>query len=91
MKLRYHPQVVQKDIPKLDGSVRRRIRSAIEKKLKDHPEHFAKPLAYTRQGLWSLRVGDWRVLFTLRGESAWILRIGHRREVYRDLDSRQAP
>lgn len=89
LQLRYHPKVVQVDIKKLDGSIRKRIRSAIEKKLKSQPEQFAKPLAYTRQGLWSLRVGSWRVVFAFRGDALWILRIGHRREVYNDLESRQ--
>ena len=82
-RLLYHPLVVSRDIPKLDPAVRRRIRAAIEAKLTDHPESSAKPLAHTTQRLWSLRVGDWRVIFALREEEIWILRIGHRRDVYR--------
>jgi mRNA interferase RelE/StbE len=81
-RLLYHPFVVAHDIPGLDPPVRRRIRAAIEAKLTDHPEATAKPLAHTTQRLWSLRVGDWRVIFALRGEEIRVLRIGHRREVY---------
>jgi len=91
LTLRYHPRVVADDVPKLDGSVRSRVRKAIESKLTTQPEDFAKPLAYTRQGLWSLRVGPIRVIFALRGEDVWILRIGHRREVYRHLEDRRVP
>lgn len=82
-RLLYHPYVVEHDIPKLDPSVRRRIRAAIEAKLIDRPEATAKPLANTTQRLWSLRVGDWRVIFALRDDEIWVLRIGHRRDVCR--------
>jgi mRNA-degrading endonuclease RelE of RelBE toxin-antitoxin system len=91
LTLRYHPKVVSDDIPRLDPPTRVRIRAAIEGKLTSRPEDLAKPLAYTRAGLWSLRVGAWRVVFALRDEEIWILKIGHRSEVYRDLDRRRTP
>ncbi len=81
-RLFYHPLVVARDIPRLDASVRKRIRTAIEHKLVEQPEASAKPLAHTTQRLWSLRVGDWRVIFALRDEELWIVKIGHRRDVY---------
>jgi mRNA interferase RelE/StbE len=85
-ELRYHSDVVRKDIPRLDAPTRKRIKQTIEQKLTTQPEEFAKPLAYTRTGLWSLRVGAWRVIFAMSGVELWILRIGHRREVYDALD-----
>ena len=81
-RILYHPLVRARDIPRLDPPVRRRIRTAIERKLTARPEEVAKPLAYTTRRLWSLRVGDWRVIFALRESEIWILRIGHRRDVY---------
>lgn len=33
-------------------------------------------MAHTTQRLWSLRVGDWRVIFALRDDELWILKIG---------------
>jgi len=80
--LLYHREVVERDLPRLDSSIQKRIRTAIEQKLIEHPERFAKPLAHTTQRLWALRVGDWRVIFALREEDLWILKIGHRRDVY---------
>ena len=80
-RILYHPLVRSRDIPRLDPPLRRRIRAAIESKLTKHPEDIAKPLAYTTRRLWSLRVGDWRVIFALRENEVWILRIGHRRDV----------
>lgn len=85
-EIRYHPDVVRRDIPSLDPPVRKRIKAAIEQRLATQPEEFAKPLAYTKAGLWSLRVGPWRIIFALRGDEVWILRIGNRSEVYDALD-----
>lgn len=85
-RLLYHRKVVGEDIPKLDPPTRKRIKAAIETKLVAQPEEFAKPLAYTKAALWSLRVGSWRVIFGLRGDEIWILKIGHRRDVYQALD-----
>lgn len=89
-KVLYHSDVVRRDIPQLDPPVRRRIQTAIEERLTARPEDFAKPLAYNKAGLWSLRVGAWRVIFALREDEIWVLRIGHRREVYDALD-REVP
>lgn len=87
----YHPKVVSDDIPSLDPTVRRRIKAAIEAKLTIRPQDHAKPLAFTTQRLWSLRAGPWRIIFALREEEIWILKIGHRSEVYRDLSGQVAP
>jgi len=78
----YHHLVIQKDIPKLDQTSGKKIQKAIEQKLTSKPQKYAKPLQNTLKGLWSLRIGDWRVVFKISGNEIWILRIGHRREVY---------
>ena len=90
-RLLYHPLVLSRDLPRIDPPVRRRIRTAIERRLTLHPEAAAKPLAHTTQRLWSLRVGDWRVIFALRENEIWILKIGHRRDVHEDRAYRQVP
>jgi len=86
-KIVYHDEVVRRDIPQLDRPIALRIRKAIESKLTASPENFGKPLSYTRKGLWALRIGDWRVVFAIRQGEVWVLRIGNRAEVYKDLDS----
>ncbi len=88
-RVRFHPKVKAEDIPKLDPAVRQRIRRAIETKLTHHPEAHAKPLAHTLAGLWCLRVGDYRVVFAIRPDEVWVLRVGHRREVYEKPRDRQ--
>ena len=81
-RLRYHPLVLSRDIPCLDPPTRKRIQIAIEGKFTGRPESSAKPLAHTTKRLWSLRVGDWRVIFALREKEVWVLKIGHRGDVY---------
>lgn len=41
-----------------------------------------EPLAGDLKGTFKLRVGDWRVIFTVEDENAVIQFIGHRREIY---------
>jgi len=67
------------------------VRVAIERKLTEHPEASAKPLAHTTRRLCSLQVGDWRVIFALRETEIWILKIGHRRDVYEESAYRDPP
>ena len=81
-ELRYHPDVEEKDLPKISGGVKPKIRKAIEAKLARAPERFGEPLRRTLKGYWKLRVEDYRVIYKIQGKSVTIFRIGHRREVY---------
>jgi mRNA interferase RelE/StbE len=78
----YHPAVVSEDIPRLDPTARKRLRAAIGERLTSQPHRFGKPLRATHAGLWVLRVGSYRVVYTIERDEVWVLRIGHRREVY---------
>lgn len=42
-----------------------------------------KPLIGPLKGKWSLRVGDWRIIYEVRGAAVTILTVNHRREVYK--------
>lgn len=81
-KILYHPDCL-KDIKKMDAPTLQRIQNAIENRLAVAPADFGKPLRHSAKGLWSLRAGDWRVIYQIREETILILRIGHRREVYK--------
>ncbi len=78
----YHPLVLREDRDRLGEFEWQRIGKAIERRLTTFPERFGKPLQGDLKGMWSLRVGDWRVIYEISGEQVRILRIGHRREVY---------
>ena len=82
-RIEYLECVAREDIPALSRDVGKRIRMAIEQKLAEHPIEFGKPLRYSLRGARRLRVGDWRVVYTIdQPDVVLIVKIGHRREVY---------
>jgi len=85
----YHPDVKERDIPKLNADVRARIRKAIETRLMVAPHEYGEPLRKTLKGYWKLRVGDYRVVFRVDGDEILILGICHRKEVYPLMERRQ--
>jgi len=44
----------------------------------------AKPLRHGLKSHFRIRTGDWRVVFTVRGDVVRIVDIGHRKDVYED-------
>ncbi len=81
----------KRDVVRRDAAVRRRIRAAIEERLALDPR-CGKRLtglreATTGRPLWSLRVGDYRVIYVFSDTDVWVLviRVGHRSRVYQDL------
>ncbi|AJF07638.1 addiction module antitoxin RelB [Geoalkalibacter subterraneus] len=85
----YHPQVKARDIPKLNGDIRQRIRKAVEARLMVAPQEYGEPLRKTLRGYWELRVGDYRIVFKVEGDEILILGICHRKEVYPLMEKRQ--
>jgi mRNA interferase RelE/StbE len=85
----YHPEVKNRDIPKLNGDVRLRIKKAIETRLMVAPQEYGEPLRKTLKGYWKLRVGDYRIVFKVEAAEILILGICHRREVYPLMEKRQ--
>jgi mRNA interferase RelE/StbE len=82
-RIEYLESVVDEDIPKLTKSVRKQVKSAIEKKLASHPVEFGKPLRFSLKGARRLRVGDWRVIYKIEPPNlVLVVKIGHRREIY---------
>jgi len=76
----------KKNVEKLDPSVRKLIRKAIES-LSDNPEK-GKPLSYELAGLRSLRTSEYRVIYRIRGRELLVIvvAVGHRREIYKKLN-----
>lgn len=84
-RIEYLESVVRHDIRELPAAAKRQIRSAIDRKLGTHPVEFGKPLRYSLKGARRLRVGDYRVIYTIEPpDVVVIVKIGHRREVYGD-------
>jgi len=75
----------KKNIERLDPSVRRLIKKAIES-LAVNPEK-GKPLSYELAGLRSLGTSEYRVIYRIKGGELLIIvvAVGHRREIYKKL------
>ena len=79
----YHPDVIRKDLPRINVNIQRRIERASSYRLTEDPVSYAEPLGQTLHGLLRLRVGDYRVVFRLsKLNLLTILVIAHRKEVY---------
>ena len=77
----------QQQLDKLDKITARRISKFLYERvgrLKD-PRQIGEPLQGTLSGFWRYRVGDYRIICTFEHERlvVLVLRIGHRREVYK--------
>lgn len=83
-----HPAVVEKDIPRLDTYWRGQVRDAIRQKLATQPALYGKPLRQDLKGCWKLRVGDYRVIFQIQGNSSRVIAIIHRSKEYVDIHKR---
>lgn len=83
----YHPKIVD-DFKQLDKSTQNKIIRTIETKLTTDPYHFGKPLQHSLKGGRSLRIGDYRVLYAIRGKEVRIFSIFHRRENYKGVEGR---
>lgn len=73
---------VARDLKKIDKDQADRILKRIEEELPEKAETFPA-LTGNFSGLRKFRVGDYRVIYSIMGDTALILRISHRREAYR--------
>jgi len=86
--LRYHPDVKNKDLPKINRNIQKRIKTAIEQRLLLSPDRYSEPLKRTLKGYRKLRVGDYRIVLKLEGQTILILGICHRKDIYARMEWR---
>lgn len=72
----------ERDIDKLEPKVRERIGKALLR-YTEEPLRFAEKLSDPILGGYRFRIGDYRVIFDVQGNDIVVLRVGHRREIYR--------
>lgn len=82
-KLTYTPRA-ERDIKKLDPATKNRIGKALLK-LQENPLLYSDKLSDPSIGTYRFRIGDYRVIFDIEGTDIVVLRIGHRKEIYRRL------
>ncbi len=73
---------VSRDLKKLTKVEATRILNQIEKELSKNPESYPA-LKGKFAGLRKFRIGDYRIIYAILEYDVIILRIGHRKEVYR--------
>ena len=73
---------VARDLKRIDKDQSARILRKIDEELPEKAESFPI-LSGNFSGLRKFRVGDYRVIYSIIGDTALILRISHRREAYR--------
>lgn len=71
-----------RDIDALDPPVKRRVGATLLRYEQD-PLKNAETLKQSELGSYRFRIGDYRVIFDLIGEEIVVLRVGHRREIYK--------
>ncbi|MCX5812402.1 MAG: type II toxin-antitoxin system RelE/ParE family toxin [Proteobacteria bacterium] len=83
MKYRFvYTQRAQRDIKKLDDNEKKRIGKALMRYL-DDPLSYAESLTDSSLGSYRFRVGDYRIIFDMEDKDIVVLRVGHRRELYK--------
>lgn len=77
----YSPKA-QRDINKLDRIVQKRLDKSLER-MRENPLDHAEKLKDPSIGNYRFRVGSFRIIFDIEEGRIIVLRIGHRREIYR--------
>jgi mRNA interferase RelE/StbE len=76
---------VGRDLRKINKTQARIILRKIESELSKAPESYPA-LAGKFAGLRKFRVGDYRVIFSIFGETVLVLRVSHRKDAYRSRE-----
>lgn len=76
---------VQKDLKKIPEKIKALIKRTLEERLKVDPVCFGTPLKQNLKGLMKLRVGNYRIIYSIEKETVivFVIKIGHRREIYK--------
>ncbi len=83
--VQYDPRAL-KELTKLDRQIARRIARAVGK-LEADPRPASARALVGYPGLWRIRIGDYRVVYTIKDAELVVLalRVAHRGAVYRNL------
>lgn len=71
-----------KDIARLDSKTKERIGKTLLR-YQEEPLRYAEKLSDPNLGTYRFRIGEFRVIFDIEGNEIVVLRVGHRREIYR--------
>lgn len=72
-----------KDFDVLDAHIQERIKAKVTWLRNNLSDISQEPLRRTLRGFYKLRVGNYRVVYSVRGWVVTIEAVGHRRDIYR--------
>ena len=86
MPLAYNLKIddkVIKDLKKIDKTWQKRILQKIKTTLKEDP-YSGKKLVGNLSAFWRIRVGEYRIIYTIQEEIVTIevIKVGHRKNIY---------
>lgn len=76
------PVRIETDLARVPSNMLGRITKAVERLDRWPNVSGAKPLTGNWAGHHRIRVGDWRIVFRIRGSDVIVVAIAHRKEVY---------
>lgn len=71
-----------KDLESIDLATQKRIAAKL-KEYSAEPLKYSKKLSNSNLGSYRFRIGDYRVIFDIDKENIVVLRIGHRKNIYK--------
>ncbi|MEO0091488.1 MAG: type II toxin-antitoxin system RelE/ParE family toxin [candidate division WOR-3 bacterium] len=71
-----------RDLTNINSDVKSRLASKLKEYATD-PMQYARKLIDPKIGTYRFRIGDYRVIFDIDKENIVVLRIGHRKDIYR--------
>ena len=75
----------RRDWRRLDRTVQNQLRKKIDFYLQSGQAlKFAEKLQDPALGEFRFRIGDYRIVFDLEGDTLYVLRVGHRKEIYKN-------
>lgn len=71
------------DLDDVDFSIARKIVAKVSWLAEYYPSIVHELLRYDMKGIYKLRIGDYRILYTVSKEIVTIIMIGHRSRIYK--------
>ena len=77
-------EIAFKQLSKLAPDIQNRINGKLDFYLaQKDPLYFAEKLNDYEFGEWRFRIGDYRAIFDVDGEKIILLKVGHRKDIYK--------
>lgn len=78
-----------KDIRRLESKAKNRIGKTLLRYEQD-PLKYAESLTESKLGAYRFRIGNYRAIFDIEGNEIVVLRVGHRKDIYRKKNSKKS-